>query len=133
MDLAILRTELLTDPLGRAYSGMADAQAVTSLNTANRSVARDVVAAWEVWEAIVPAEWAGLSAAEKQRIQTMLGMGTLSVKGANTRAAFMAVFGAGATRTALAALQTTTTTRAAELGLNTVTALDVSRARLGTW
>lgn len=134
MDLQALRAELLTDPLARGYSAMTDAQVVTSLNVANRSVARDTIPAHEVVEATVPAEWAALSAQEKQRYAILTGAGDVNVKGPNTRASFLAMFGAGtATRTALAALQTKTVTRGAELGLNTVTALDVSRARAGVW
>lgn len=45
-DLAALKTELTTDPLGRGYAGMTDVQAADSLNAVNRPVevpAHDVI------------------------------------------------------------------------------------------
>jgi len=101
MDYPALQAELTADPLARGYAAMTDAQAVTSLTTANRSVARAVIPAREVIEATVPAEWAALTAQEKQRYALLTGAGEISVKGANTRASFLAMFGAGtATRAA---------------------------------
>ena len=134
MDYPALQSELTADPLTRGYAAMTDVQVVTSLTTANRTVSRDVIPAREVIEATAAAEWAALTAQEKQRYALLTGAGEISVKGANTRAAFLAMFGAGtATLTALAALQTQAATRAAELGLGTVTALYVQRARPGGW
>lgn len=134
MDYRKLRDELTTDPLARGYAGMTDVQAAASLNTADRAVARTIIPAYEIINATVPAEWAALSAAEKQRYQTMTGAGQVDASNANVGAAFLAMFAGGtATRTALAALQSTTMSRAAELGLDTVTTLDVERARGGRW
>lgn len=134
MDYRTLRNELTNDPATVGYAGMTDAQAATALNAANQVRARTLIPAYEVWEAIVPAEWTALSAAEKQRIQSLLSMGTVNAAGANTRASFLAAFAGGTqTRTNLAALQNELVSRAAILGLGTVTTLDVTRARAGVW
>lgn len=131
MNEATLRAELLNDPLGRGYGLMTDAEVVTSLQTADRAVERTIVESWEVLEATVPAEWAALSAAEKQRYQTIIGAGKVNTKGANTRQAFAAMFGPGTqTRTNLQALQNgQPMTRAEELGLGKVGEHHVSAAR----
>lgn len=132
MDIAALQTELTTDPLGRGYSGMTDSQAANSLNTANRDGPdREIVSSHELFEAIVPAEWGSLSAAEKQRVQTILAMGQVNLKGANTRANLATAFGAGTTtRSNLQALQAgPKISRAIELGLGTVGDGHVASAR----
>ena len=134
MDYRILADELAGDPLGRGYAGMTDAAAATPLNTANRAVERGLVAAHEIFEAIVPSDWTVLSAAEKQRLQTIMSLGEVNLRGTNTRAALAAAFGAGtATRTALVALQSEMMSRAAELGLSAVAKNDVTVARGGRW
>ena len=107
VDLVALKAELLN----AHYAGMSDAAAAAELNkvpswNATDKQDRGLVSAYEVFEAIVPAEWAALTAQEKQRVQTVLSMGMVNLKGVNTRASLGAAFGAGtATRTALLALQ----------------------------
>jgi hypothetical protein len=137
VDYRKLADELTTDPAALGYAGMTDAQAATALNRTNgggRAVTRELVPAYEVWEAIVPAEWDAITAAEKERIRITLSLGTVMMRGPNTRAALRGAFGAGtATRAALLALQTEAKSRAAELGLGPVTARDVSVARGGKW
>lgn len=133
-DYTALAAEIAADPLALGYAGKTDAQVAALLNGADRSTtaARSVVPAYEVWEAIVPAEWAALSAAEKQRVQTLLAMGQVNLAGPNTRAGFAAAFAAGtATRTALLALptQSIARTRAQEVFGVPVTDQDVARAR----
>lgn len=132
MNIVILRNELLDDPLSRSYSGMNHSQAATSLNTKNRpGPERTVVPAYEIWESVVPAEWASLNAQEKQRVQTILGMGQVNIKGANTRNALGAVFGVGTTtRSNLLLLQAgPQISRAEELGLGVVGDGHVQSAR----
>jgi hypothetical protein len=64
------------------------------------------VPSYEVLNAIVPAEWASLTAQEKSRIEMMLSVLTIMVNGINTRDAFLAAFGPGTTtRANLGALQ----------------------------
>ena len=129
--MSILKTELATDPLARGYAVMTSQQAADSLNTANRPVERSIVAAHEVFEAVLPSEWASLSTAEKTRFQSVIGMGDVNLKGTNTRAALAAMFAAGTTtRANLIALQAgDPISRAQELGLGWITAGCVERAR----
>lgn len=131
--MGLLQTELTTDPLGRGYAGMSDQAAADSLNAANRPSTRTTIPAHEVLEATVPDEYAALTAAEKTRYGLFVGAGDINVQGANTRAAFAAMFGVGTqTRANLLALTAgPAQSRAAELGLGAVTAGQVGRARAG--
>lgn len=133
MNLTVLRNELLNDPLTRGYAGMTDAQAAASLNTANRTTTRTIIPSREIIGATVPSEWNSLTAAEKQRYQTITGAGEVDASQQNVRDAFLAMFANGTTtRTNLAALQNgPTITRAAELGLPFVGAHHVAAARAG--
>jgi hypothetical protein len=131
---ADLKAEIDSDPLGLSYAGKTDAQVANLLNGEDRAVQtpRSVVAASLVFEAIVPGEWASLTAQEKQRVQTILGMGEVDLSGPNTRASLAAAFGAGTTtRANLLALQTLSTprSRAVEIFGYPVTAADVAAAR----
>lgn len=119
MDYTILVAELTNDPLPRGYAGMTDAQRLASLRVKDRPTERSIVAAYEVLEAIVPSEWAALTAQEKQRVQTFTSAGQVNLKGPNTRAAFAAAFGGGTTtRSNLLALQAgPNQDRATELGI----------------
>lgn len=132
MSLDKLRTELTSDPLGIGYAGMTDAQVVASLLAVNRPGAeREVIPSYEILEATVPAEWATLTAQEKQRYQTLISAGQVNLRGANTRAMLGAMFGAGTTtRANMLALQTgPVKSRAEELGLGEVREGDVQIAR----
>lgn len=130
-----LKTELQTDPLALGYAPLLaagnQAGIADLLNGVRAGIGIDrlTVPAWEVFDAIVPAEWAALSAQEKQRIQLILSMGTVSVKGANTRSAFLAVFAAGtATRANLAALKTRPGSRAEQLFSQSISPADIAQA-----
>jgi len=73
----------------------------------------------DIYNAIVPSEWAALLAAQQQTVRDIfsLGAGIDVSAGTNARAALLGAFGAGTvTRTNLAALVTVNTTRAAQLG-----------------
>lgn len=132
MDIAALAAELTNDPLGRGYSGMSNAQAAASLNTVNiTGPERDIIEAYELIDATVPAEWASLSAAEKQRYQTITGAGRVNIKNANTRSSLASIFGAGTTtRANMLALQAgPQISRATQLGLGTVGDGHVASAR----
>ena len=133
-----LKTESTTDPQGYGYAVPYDRGSdsdVAYLLNQSRAVIRidrDIVPAYEIYEAIVPGEWKALVADEKQRIQTLLSMGEVNAQGPNTRASFLATFVAGSqTRTNLAALQTRDGSRAEQLfgaGI-AVTWQDVAAAR----
>ncbi len=130
-DKLILRDEVLTDPLGRVYSGMTDQQVADSLNAIDRTRIRPTIPAIEVIEATDALEYAGLSAGEKQRYGTFISAGEINPSGANTLAAFSAMFPGGtATRANLIAARDETISRATELGLPTIRAGWVEWVRL---
>lgn len=139
INYAALKTELQVDPAGLGYAphlaAGADQSLADLLNEARQSISipRATIPAHEVWEAIVPAEWTALTANERQRVQTILSMGEVNVRGTNTRSSLAAAFGAGTTsRSNLAALQTRRGSRAEELfgeGI-TVTSEDIAKARV---
>ena len=104
----ILRDELLLDPEGLGYpaSDQGAADLINSLTT-GRTLGRETLLTWEIFEATVKAEYDALSAGNKQLYQTILSMGEVNVRGGNTRASLAAMFGAGTTtRTNLITLQT---------------------------
>ena len=114
----VLRDELLVDPLSRGYSTMSDQEASDDLNTIYRTLDRETIETWEIFEATVKAEYGALSTADKRLYETILSMGSVNVKGGNTRASLAVMFGAGTTtRTNLIALQTVPVSRAEELGI----------------
>ena len=80
-DLAKLRTEIVGDPLARGYAGMTDGQLAADLHTVDRTIERETLPSWEVMDAIVPAERAGLantgvvSAADRALFDNWIGAG----------------------------------------------------------
>lgn len=128
--MSILSDEVVNDPLARGYAGMTAHQVADSLNTKNRSRERNIIQSYEIIEATVAAEYSALTAAEKERYKVLTGAGQINVKGANTRAAFLAMFAGGTTtRTNLAALQNELISRAEELALPLIRPGDVVEAR----
>ena len=118
MDYAKLKVELTVDPLARGYAGMSDTQAADSLNALNRTVNVASVTGQDIFEAVVPGEYAALTADQKSLLHALIGMGTIKVNATNTKAALLAMFGAGTTtRANLVALQKTPCSRATELDL----------------
>ena len=118
MNIAALKTELTDDPLARGYAGMSDEEAAADLNVENREVNVTSVTGQDIFEAATLADYAALDATEKSLLHAIIGMGTVMVNGTNTKAALLAMFGAGSdTRDNLAVLQKETVTRANELGL----------------
>lgn len=131
MDYTKLWFEISLDPVGVGYAGKTDAAVAQLLNTTLRDVERVTIEAYEMIEATMPAEFATLTAAEKQRYQIITGAGTVNIRGPNTRAAFAAMFSASTqTRSNLVALQTIAMSRADELGLGEVYPGHVGKARL---
>jgi hypothetical protein len=123
--------ELAAELQKPAYTSLTDVTAASTLNAAIVAVERTIVPAYELWEAIVPSEWSAATAAERTRVQVLLSMGNVNLKGANTRASLAAAFGAGTTtRTNLVALQSRTTSLADALGFpGGVQAWQVAKAR----
>lgn len=137
MDIAALKTELTTDPLGLGLAGLSNQEAADKLNevptapAVGRRLVREVIPTWEIFEATTAAEWTGLSANEKQRYQTMLAMGTVNIRQPNTRATLLAMFGpATTTRANLDALRYSSASRAMVLLGESVNYWDVANARL---
>ena len=125
-----VRAELDADPLGRGYAGMTDGEVSDDLVALTReSWVR--VSASELLEAIVPADWAGLTNIKRANVDSVLSMGDVInvAPGSNARALLTTAF-AGATET-LGALEATTKrmiSRAAELGCGVSTGI-VAAAR----
>ncbi len=114
-----------------AYTGLSD-QAADAINAQNISVDVEKISGADVFEATTQADYTALTATQKNLYHAIMGMDSITVRGSNTRAALLAMFGAGSqTRTNLGALQTTTTSRAAQLGLPQVGAHHVAYARGG--
>lgn len=123
-----LRAEVQNDPQGFGYGPLLaanDYAGILSALTQERPairIDRDIVPAYEVFEAIIPSEWATLTANERTRVQTILGMGAIDLRGANTRASFQAAFGPGTTtRANLVALLQRQGTRLEQLGILALT------------
>lgn len=130
MNYPDLKDEVINDPLGRGYAALDHAATAADLNVVYRSVEREVVEAWEIFEAVVPSEYAALSASDKRFLGQVLAMGNVNIRGSNTRSALGGMFGPGtATRSNLIILQTETVSRARELGLGFVRGSEVAEAR----
>lgn len=130
MNYQILAAELALP----AYTGLSNQAAADALNNANIAVDVETIGGVDIFEATTQADYTALSANQKSLYHAIIGMENIRVKGSNTRAALLAMFGAGTqTRTNLAALQTTMTSRAAQLGIGFVLAAEVHRARGGAW
>lgn len=133
-----LKTECQTSAVAgvqNAYTAGNDQIVADLLNASNPAIAidRGVIPAYEIIDATVQTEWTALSAAEKQRYQTLTGAGQVNSQSANTRATFQAMFAAGTTtRTNLTALLTRPGSRAEQLfGVGTALVhQDVAKARI---
>ncbi len=130
MDLNILKTELITDPLTRGYSGMSDKDAATDLNTVYRTTNKTIMTSTEVFNAIDKVEFDALSATNKQLVWDILHIGNINPFGLEA-VIFIDIFGAGSTTiTTLQALRVNNVSRGVELGIGKVRAGNVGEARL---
>lgn len=131
MNIAVLKTELTTDPLAFGYSGMTHLVAAQKLNATNtgRTLPRTSVGKNELLTAIVDSEWPS-TAILQNKLLCIFCCDTIDASNTNVRGVFAAIFGsATTTRANLLALGTRTVSRGEELGLGDVTAGDVERAR----
>lgn len=131
MDLAKLKTELTTDPLGRGYAGMADVEAADSLNRPDRTgLNRPTLGGGELAASTVKADYTGLSANDRAYFNMLVLAAALPAT-PTLRAELSALFPAGsATRANLVALLKRSGSRADELDLGgTVTPSHVADAR----
>lgn len=131
MDLAALKSELLAGhPDTGPYSGNSSA-AAAELNVENRTRNRERVTGSEVLNAVDQAEFLAATDAQRTRVWNLVHLGTLNPWGIEADL-LLDIFGAGsATITALAAIRVEPTSRASELGFETVEAGHVQRARAG--
>ncbi len=124
-----LKTELLTDPEGRGYSGLSDEDAAADLNTAWETRDRELMSASEVYNAIDQTGWSALTGVQQQEVWDILHLGDVNPFGREATR-FIALFGAGsATLIALAAARVEAITRAQKLGIPTVKGGHVEEAR----
>lgn len=135
----LLRSELLTDPIGLGYAGTTDQQAADLLNslTTGRTRARTAVPVAEIFNAIDNGAWPATGTMQ-DKLAAVLGMQVIDASNANTRGILGSIFpNSGATANTnqrLQALSTRTVSRAEELNLGGIpSALDVNRARSGAW
>ena len=115
-----IRNELDADPLGRGYATMTDQEVADSLNTADREVIRSTLTGSTIFNAIVPSEFAALSADMKQFVRDVFSLGdAVDVgPGTNARTVLLDAFGNGTTtRDNLVAAVTFMQSRAEELNL----------------
>lgn len=127
--IAQLKTELATGN----YDGMTDSAVATALN-APVSIERKELTTGAIYNCIVPAEFTALTADQKQLLRDILGLGAVDVStGTNARAVLLSLFPGGTgTLANLAAAVTTSTTRAAQIGISqTVMDYHVTEARNG--
>ncbi len=131
-EVSILQSERTDDPLSRSYSGMTDAEFLTSITTENRDNPRTFISSGELFESIDNAEFIALSAGDKVRVDRLLGLGAEIIVGpGNAHQAvqeLLATFGGVSTTvTTLAALRDVQFSRAAELNLPSPILADVGR------
>jgi hypothetical protein len=129
MSLAVLSTELATDPLSRGYSGMSDAEVVTDLYTAYVDQNRSSMTGSEVLNAVDKTEFNAKTADQKRMVWDVVHMGVVNPFGIEEDL-FTDIFGVGSnTIAALVVARKTQITRIADLGLGKIVASDVAKAR----
>lgn len=117
MNYQILAAELALP----AYAAMTDQEAADALNAKTIAVDVETISGSDVFEATTQADYAALTATQKNLYHAIMGMASVPVRGSNTRAALLAMFGPGTqTRTNLSALQTRMISRAEQIGLGVV-------------
>ncbi len=129
--LAILKTEIDTDPLARIYSGMTDDQLITSLNNKNRDFWITLSSA-QIYQAVDLTELLALSAADQVRMDRVFSLAgeIVTAPGTNVRTEMIAVFGGASTTISnLASLANRPISRGAELTIGQVHQSNLGRMR----
>lgn len=119
------------------YGGMTDQQIASAINAeiVTTMPSPFTLSGGPIYNAIVPSEFAALTADQKQNVRDVISAAAGGVdvsSGTNARAVMLAVFGAGTTtRANLAALVAVTITRAEQLGWprNGITIGEIAAAR----
>lgn len=130
--LQILADEISADPLVRGYSGMTDQQVTDDINTAYRTRPVGLVATEDIYEAIVPAEYALISASDKEDLAQLYRAHSSSgvPLGGTAQNVLVGIFGAGSTsRDQLIALATEPITRGVEINAGAPHKGDIRFAR----
>jgi hypothetical protein len=147
MDHAALKTEISTDPLGRNYAGMTDAQVAASLNTADRTIKRPVPLRDLIVYLLKKGKWSGI---EDEASSNTLGVkaeckafmvimnnpnfSDLDLTDATVQTMLLAIKTAGlldsVDQTAILAMADQSVSRRVELGFaNEIRMSDVTKAR----
>jgi len=118
----ILEDEIANDPLVRGYSGMTDAELLTSLNATDRTKSVIDLSPEVVNDGIDQIEWEALTDANRTRINQLLAsLPTINLFGRPLEE-FKEVFGvASATASSLNALRTENISRSQEIGWRLIT------------
>lgn len=116
IDLDVLKAELLD----AHYVLLSDEAAAAELNKlpswkAGDALDRELVPAYEVFEAIRPGDLAALTNIELQRLAVVLSLGQVRLKGTNTRAILAALFAGKPSAGDLLSLQRRSASRAEAL------------------
>ena len=128
-DIDALKTELTAGHPDTGAYDADDAAAAVEINVVNRTTNKLVLTGSEVYNAIVPSAYTGLSATDKSEVWNILHLGELNPFGLEATR-FVSIFGAAsATITALKALRIDDVSRAVELNLGKVRAGEVAEAR----
>ena len=130
-DLATLKTELTTDPIGRGYAAMSHKQSADTFEIRDRTCANDTTTGGNVASAIARVDWAALSAADRSYCQMLASASVLQLKGAAVavKDELKVMFPAGTpTRANLVALFRRVGDRAEELEIPHPTPSDIADA-----
>ena len=130
MDLAALKTEIETDPLGRGYSGMTDEEVAESMNTVNRTKPRPTITGDDAFAATSATEFAALSDSKQQLWMAWCARQSIDPFQSANVAFVQWVFGSGSdTVSELANVRQQPASRADELGLGVVYPVNVMEAK----
>lgn len=130
MDLAKLKTELTTDPIGRGYADMGDEAAAATFAVNDRQPNRETLDSGLLAASLVLSEYTALTAAQKDYLRIACSAGVLPIT-ATLKSELGDIFPQGSTtRANLLGLMKRPGNRADELNLGGVpTASDVANAR----
>lgn len=138
IDHAALAAEITNDPTGMGYAAPFaagnDSAVAGLLNSLvdGATVDRQLVEGWEIVNAVIPAEYAALTAPAREYLRMVVSPAWVQLAPGGTRSGLAVLFGGGTTtRANLLALTTRAATRAEVLfGLDmTIVAADVAQAR----
>lgn len=129
-DMRILRVEIETDPLGRGYAGMTDAQVSASLNEANRQCVHDKCHPGEILNEIVHNDLLTVSVPDQNMLWAIIQTTGVSLVDQHTWELIQTIFPPGSqTYANLEACKWHLGSRAHELGLPGIVTVDVMEAR----